>query len=282
MGCTTVQISEGGSGVVYLVYKGIDRVVIKVRKEETCDQEDFLAESHIAMHLTKLNLPHVVQCYGTDKTQTCLMFEYQHLYQQPDLHTFLEQNKGPAPPNWLDHMRIILFQVLFTLAQLQSRIPQFRHNDTKCLNILLIQHSSQSEMYYVDGSTSWRVSAPFCVKLIDFGLSQGTGLSNPSVEKGEYRASGVVDNGSSIYDMHTLFLWILGQDPLIDRFIHRHIPENLFSGDALTTSVPVRLHPDFQMLDSTPRQALHDEFFNPLRYCLSPGRTTTAHRVIAG
>ncbi len=281
MGCTTVKVSEGGSGIVYLVYKDSDQVIIKIRKVESCTQEDFLSEAQIAVMLTQLGLPHLVHCYGTDKTQTCLMFQYQELYQCPDLHHYLEHHHDTKPPNWLDYMRIILFQVLFTLAQLQERLPGFRHNDLKTLNIMLIENNSGVGVSYQDGSTTWHMTAPFHVHIIDFGLTQAPHLSNEAVENGDYDLAGIVDNGSTIYDMHTLFLCILGEDSTIDRFIFRHLPRELFQPSALTPSSVMRLKPELQMSNVTPRQVLKDTFFHPLKSSLSPGRSRHVHHVVA-
>jgi len=100
----------------------------------------------------------------------------------------------------------IIFQVLFTLAVLQERLPGFRHNDIKIDNILL--HISNNEPLQLKFKNySWILPSNIpLAKISDFDYSFIPGkISNPKVLLAQKSDFGCSKIPSKIYDTH-LFL----------------------------------------------------------------------------
>ena len=123
----------------------------------------------------------------------------------------------------------IFFQLIFTLAVIFEKYPNFRHNDLKVDNILVTLTDNSKEtvgnyLYYIDGRYYSVPNVGFQIKLWDFDLSCIKGVVNNYKVNGmeEY---GIRDTKNQYYDIHCflnyLRLYIVGD---IKR---RYVPERI-------------------------------------------------------
>lgn len=172
-------------------------------------------------------------------------------------------------------LRVLIFQVVYTLAALQKRFPGFRHNDLSTNNVLLKRlRVAPAVEYRIDGQT-FRTSAPVLAALSDYDFTHvpgHVGLSNERVMFGKYKVDG---RRNDSYDTHFFLKSVL-------KCIQRR-----------TASLPqttaflrrLRLRPqDRQNGTSFPRlrpsALLRDPYFAPLRRAAAgagpPGATYSA------
>lgn len=100
-------------------------------------------------------------------------------------------------------LRGIVFQVLYTLAAVQKRLPGFRHNDLSTNNVLVKRLRAPPLLAYVaGGGKTWYVRVPVLVALSDYDFTNVPGhptLTNERVYSGKYRVDG---RRNDSYDAH--------------------------------------------------------------------------------
>lgn len=88
-------------------------------------------------------------------------------------------------------LRAIVFQVLYTVAAMQSLLPGWRHNDLSTNNVLVKKLREPFSARYAIGDATWRVrDCPVLVALNDFEFVHVPGdpkLQNQRVTSGKYR-----------------------------------------------------------------------------------------------
>jgi serine/threonine protein kinase len=134
---------------------------------------------------------------------------------------YTEYAHGGTLKSWLNKMgdRVtdkvmadLIRQVISTLKKIHTRYPEFRHNDLHLGNILVDDTGKKVRLM-----------------LTDFGLSRLTKRgSNPVINSGSYRSSGISNSTSSKYDAH-YFLNALDSDisgglPETKAFMARMLP----------------------------------------------------------
>lgn len=100
-------------------------------------------------------------------------------------------------------LRALLFQVVYTLACLQSVFPGFRHNDLSSNNVLIKPCRAVRTSYTLHGTT-FVTEAPFVAALADFDFTHVPGhevLSNERVLGGKY---GISQAPNDSYDVAML------------------------------------------------------------------------------
>jgi hypothetical protein len=99
-------------------------------------------------------------------------------------------------------LRGMIFQVLYTLAALQSRLPGFRHNDLSTNNVLIKKlRRAPLLSYTLDGRTFY-VASKLLPALSDYDFTNVPGhpsLSNERVYSGKYKVDGRPNDS---YDTH--------------------------------------------------------------------------------
>ena len=109
-------------------------------------------------------------------------------------------------------MADLIRQVIATLKKIHTRYPEFRHNDLHLGNILVDDTGKKVRLM-----------------IMDFGLSRLTARgSNPVINSGSYRSSGISNTTSSKYDTH-YFLNALDSEikhglPQTRAFLERMLP----------------------------------------------------------
>lgn len=103
-------------------------------------------------------------------------------------------------------VRVLLFQVIFTLACLQRVFPGFRHNDLSTNNVLVkrLRKPQHRGAQYCVGELTFAVRCPYSAALADFDFTHVPGhdvLTNERVLSGKY---GITDGPNPSYDTHLL------------------------------------------------------------------------------
>lgn len=99
-------------------------------------------------------------------------------------------------------LRMLMFQVLYTIAAMQRSLPGWRHNDLSTNNVLVKKtRKSTSSSYHVDGVTFY-TDTPTFVALNDYDFVHVPGhprMQNQRVTGGKYRVNA---EPNASYDVH--------------------------------------------------------------------------------
>lgn len=148
-------------------------------------------------------------------------------------------------------LRVLLFQVLYTLACLQTALTGFRHNDLSSNNVL-VKPWWRGQVCYSTPDMTYVTAAPLMAAVSDFDFTHVPGhavLSNERVLSGKYGISAHPDDA---YDAHTLMRSVLncllksGRCPRARAFI-----QELISTQADMRPARLLLHPYFGPLRDT-------------------------------
>jgi hypothetical protein len=178
-----------------------------------------------------------------------------------DFLDYLKNNyKSITPVQW----KVFMFQIISTLAIIQSKYPSFRHNDMKANNILLHQiNSTTLHYYYYVVRTKYKVpNIGFHVKLWDFDFACIPGIvDNIKVSSKWTKKINVTPEQNRYYDIHYFFNTLIrkGFFPqiLTDPIIPHELKE--FIGRIL----PQKYRDDSNYIHEKGRILVNDEFITP-------------------
>ena len=122
-----------------------------------------------------------------------------------DLLDFLRKNYKKFS---LIHWKVILFQIISTLAVIQSKFPSFRHNDLKANNILVHKLSIKNPKfsYRVMGMNFVVPNIGYQIKLCDFDFACIPGIVDNSKVDAEWTSNiNVEPEQNRYYDIHFFF-----------------------------------------------------------------------------
>nr|AEX62789.1 putative serine_threonine protein kinase [Moumouvirus Monve] len=177
---------------------------------------------------------------------------------------------------------IIIFQILFTLALVHDKYPNFKHNDMKANNILLqitdIKRFKPNHHYrYNMGNVAFVIpNIDLQVKIWDFDFSCIKGLiENNKVNSDWTNDINITNNPNRYYDMHYFFNTLISKrffqqfydggapDEIID-FVHRIVPEKYRNGSPYVNKKG-RIQIDVEY--TTPYKVImEDRLFEKYRY----------------
>jgi len=227
------RLASGQQGVVFLAStdpSGKRKVIIKVSPSDkafSAANQSARVEYNIQKALYKIAPRHIpkpikffdqqlfipVSSFSPRRTN---VFNY-----KKQMVMYTEYAHGGTLKSWLNKMgdRVtdkvmadLIRQVISTLKKIHTRYPEFRHNDLHLGNILVDDTGKKVRLM-----------------LTDFGLSRLTKRgSNPVINAGSYRSSGISNSTSSKYDAH-YFLNALDSEirsglPETKAFIARMLP----------------------------------------------------------
>jgi serine/threonine protein kinase len=138
-----------------------------------------------------------------------------------DLLDFLRRNYKKLE---LKHWKVIVFQIIFTLAVIQKKYPGFRHNDLKANNILVeITKRPKTPQYYEYQYEDKRFQVPdigIQTRLWDFDFSCIPGvIENQKVDASWTNKINVKPEPNRYYDVHYFFCTLLGFFPDLEEVI---------------------------------------------------------------
>ncbi|MDB4588614.1 protein kinase, partial [bacterium] len=166
------------------------------------------------------------------------------------------------------HYRVIIFQILWTLAELHKKFPSFRHNDLHLDNIFI------DDRVTTDGSLRYgEFEVPFIgmnAVIGDFGFAnmQADGFKNRKVQSGTYKTDyGIYTTNDYRYDLHFFLndLYLTTTNADVKRFIKRNIPpEYLAATSPVVMNSRLRAGMNHSGLPSF-EKLLSDKFFRFFR-----------------
>ena len=103
------------------------------------------------------------------------------------------------------HLKVIVFQVLWSLYTIQKASPSFRHNDLHLGNVLLNFRDGgpRGTRYKTDADRFEVPNLGFSAMLNDFGYAHMGGVPNPKVNNAQCKLShGICAQNDKMYDAH--------------------------------------------------------------------------------
>ncbi len=163
-----------------------------------------------------------------------------------DMLDFIRKNYKEFTPT---HWKVIFFQVISTLAVIQSKFPAFRHNDLKANNILIhkINPKGKKFCYTVNKKKYIVPSIGYIIKLWDFDFACIPGVVNNAKVSAKWTDEiNVKPVQNRYYDMHYFFNTLIKkgffpqfiEESCVPKeakeFVNRIVPMKLQSGDLVT------------------------------------------------
>jgi hypothetical protein len=148
-----------------------------------------------------------------------------------DLNDFIKKNYSNFT---LLHWKVIFFQIISTLAVIQSKFPTFRHNDLKANNILItkISNSNKSYTYMVDGNSYIIPNIGYQIKLWDFDFACIPGIVDNKkvmISNKWTRSINIGPTQNRYYDIHYFFNTLIKKGFFPELMTSSKIPDEVKS-----------------------------------------------------
>lgn len=143
-----------------------------------------------------------------------------------DLNDFIKKNYNNFT---LLHWKVIFFQLISTLAVIQSKYPLFRHNDLKANNILVtkINNNNKSYTYMVEGETYLIPNIGYQIKLWDFDFACIPGIVDNKkvmISNKWTRSINIGPAQNRYYDIHYFFNTLMRKGFFPEIMTHPVVP----------------------------------------------------------
>lgn len=188
------------------------------------------------------------------------------------LHQFLIDIKG-SNYNRTDIHQIVMsliFQIIYTLAAIQSKFPTFRHNDLTTNNVLVISSGFVSNLdeyfkFEYKNKNFYVPNMGYIVKIIDFGRATIKGvIENDIIKNNRLRATiNFNDAKNQKIDLIMLIDDLIDSGELpetIDYFLKRIIPPEVIKNEVIKMFFVSENH-DLLKKVKTPDQILKSSIF---------------------
>ena len=125
-----------------------------------------------------------------------------------DLGMFLKKNYKKLQ---LIHWQCIFFQIISTLAVIQSKYPAFRHNDLKANNILVSKTDTFKKLFYKVNKKEYILPAiGYCIYLWDFDFACIPNVvENSKVYQEWTKKMNITSKQNRYYDVHYFFCTLI-------------------------------------------------------------------------
>lgn len=198
-------------------------------------------------NVKKVSGPHVSQIVWAGKHDGNIAILTEFIEPNGKIHTMRELSSMASDLEW----RSAFFQVLFTLASLQTKYPGFRHNDLKADNVLVTLGPARSYSFKYNGlRRTFFLPAGVSVKLIDFELASTPDkeFSNQLMEDNApslVSEFGIRYNPCDLYDVHLLSYDALRSKNAVmssfSSFMTYFIPQKFFDPIRLTCQFRLKI-----------------------------------------
>ncbi len=191
-----------------------------------------------------------------------------------DLSMFLKKHYKKLE---LIHWQSLFFQIISTLAVIQTKYPSFRHNDLKANNILIskTELNNKKMLYKVNKKEYILPSIGYCLYLWDFDFSCIPGVvENSKVYQEWTKKINITSKRNQYYDIHYFFCTLIFKGFLpelmtessvpvqVKKFINWIIPEEYRPGHSSgKVNKRCRLLVDEELYK--PADILDHDFFSP-------------------
>lgn len=179
----------------------------------------------------------------------------------------------------LIHWQCLFFQIISTLAVIQSKYPSFRHNDLKANNILISKTDvcNKKILYKVNKKEYILPSIGYCIYLWDFDFACVPGVvENSKVYQDWTKKINITSKRNQYYDVHYFFCTLIFKGFLpelmtdnivpieVKKFINYIIPKEYRPGHySNKVNKRCRLMVDDEL--HTPINLLDHVFFSPFQ-----------------
>ena len=127
------------------------------------------------------------------------------------------------------HWKVFFFQIISSLAVIQSQYPSFRHNDLKGNNILIHRINKENSYFnYRVVRTNYKIpNIGYQLKLWDFDFACIPGVvDNQKVKMGWTKAINVTPDKNRYYDLHYFFNTLIKKGFFPQFMSDDHIPQD--------------------------------------------------------
>ena len=166
------------------------------------------------------------------------------------------------------HYRVLLFQVIWTLAELHKKFPTFRHNDLHLDNVFIDDRVTTKGSIRYGAFAVPNIGMSAVIGDFGFANMQTEGFRNQKVQSGEYKYDyGIATDNNPMYDIHFFLndLHMTSKDEKVKRFINRHFPADYLTSESpMVNKNRLRYGVDHSRLPSFD-QLLNDKMFRFFR-----------------
>lgn len=169
----------------------------------------------------------------------------------------------------VDDLRIIFFQIIFTLGAIQIKYPNFRHNDLKANNILVSKNNykdGEGIIYKLDDLEFEIPTKFFNTHIWDFDFSCiGDKIKNKKLDSDVLKKKNITNKQNKYYDLHYLFLTIFSSN-LFKNVIKKEPSIKEFYNDIVPTKYQLsNSNIKNKYITSNGRLFVDDEFITPYK-----------------
>ncbi len=209
-----------------------------------------------------------------------------------DLNDFIKRNYRNFTAI---HWKVIFFQLISTLAVIQSKFPSFRHNDLKANNILVtkINKTVNTYKYKVVGDMYSVPNIGYQIKIWDFDFACIPGIVDNKkvmISNKWSRGINVGPTQNRYYDVHYFFNTLIKKgffpelltDPKIPQevkdFVYSIVPAEHQTGDSVSKGGRILHNREYV----TPAKILKENpYFNEFRTTPGPGHKEKKNRTMS-
>lgn len=182
-----------------------------------------------------------------------------------DLSMFLKKHYKKLE---LIHWQCILFQIISTLAVIQTKYPNFRHNDLKANNILISKTDTCNKklLYKVNKKEYILPAIGYCIYLWDFDFACLPGIvNNIKINQEWTRKINITPDGNRYYDVHYFFCTLIYKGFLPDLMTDPTIPIEL--KQFINYIIPKEYRPGHSSgkVNKRCRLLVNDELYTPVQ-----------------
>jgi len=168
-------------------------------------------------------------------------------------------------------LKVLIFQVIFTIMIMYKKMPGFRHNDLKIDNILMDYTPRNAKLTFYYRKSYWTVNKGIpLVKIGDFDYACiPKKIDNPKVITEHSKSFGCSEKASDIYDLHIFLNSLYGCKnylPVeIKKWIAQHLPTELRGDDNKNVHYGRLRNPEkWEKIIERPLELLKSSFFDEL------------------
>lgn len=174
-----------------------------------------------------------------------------------DLGMFLKKNYKKLQ---LIHWQCFFFQILSVLAIIQSKYPEFRHNDFKANNILIskIETSNKKFLYKVNGKEYLLPAIGYCTYIWDFDFACIPDVvENSKVYQQWTNDMNISSRQNRYYDVHYFFCTLIYKGFLPELMSEPVVPKEV--KNFINYVIPEKYRPTIQTCIEIVKKILQDK-----------------------
>ena len=162
--------------------------------------------------------------------------------------------------------RVLFFQILSVLAVIQSKYPNFRHNDLKANNILIYNiNNNDQNKFFIYNINNQKYIVPnigLQIKIWDFDFACiGDVIENDKVNSSWANNINISSEKNQYYDLHYFFNSLTRKNFIPDLFENKNISPIIKK--FIKSIVPDKYHSNTNNISENGRLLVNDEFTTP-------------------